>query len=48
MEELATTSSAPTNVKIFGISAQIKKPNIMAKTRLKYFIGVTKEASANL
>ena len=42
------TKDAPTNVKIFGTSLQIKYPKIIAKTKLKYLIGVTSEASANL
>jgi hypothetical protein len=48
IRELVTTNSAPNRVKIFGISLQIKKPKTIAKTKLKYFIGVTKDASANL
>ena len=42
------TSPAPNKVKIFGTSLQIKYPKIIAKTKLKYLIGVTKDASANL
>ena len=42
------TKDAPSKVKIFGISLQIKYPNIIAKTKLKYLIGVTSDASANL
>ena len=42
------TNSAPSNVKILGTSLQIKNPNTIANTRLKYFIGVTNEASASL
>ena len=48
IKELAMTKDAPTKVKIFGISLQIKYPNIIAKTKLKYLIGVTSDASANL
>ena len=46
--ELIITNPAPSNVSIFGTSLQIKNPKIIAKTRLKYLMGVTKEASANL
>ena len=42
------TSKAPKRVNNFGISLQIRKPNTIAKIKLKYFIGVTKDASANL
>jgi hypothetical protein len=42
------TNDAPNKVKIFGISLQIKYPKIIAKTKLKYLIGVTSEAYANL
>ena len=42
------TNKAPNNVKIFGTSLQIKNPNTIANTKLKYFIGVTNDASANL
>ena len=48
IKELAMTKDAPSNVKIFGTSLQIKYPKIIAKTKLKYFIGVTSDASANL
>ena len=47
-KELMITNPAPSNVSIFGTSLHIKNPKIIAKTRLKYLIGVTKEASANL
>ena len=42
------TSAAPSKVRTLGISLHIKKPKTIAKTKLKYFIGVTKDASANL
>ena len=42
------TNPAPNNVSIFGTSLHIKNPKIIAKIRLKYLIGVTKEASASL
>ena len=42
------TSNAPNSVNNFGISLQIKKPNTIAKTKLRYFIGVTNDVSANL
>ena len=42
------TNNAPKSVNNFGISLQIKKPNTIAKTKLRYFIGVTNDASANL
>ena len=48
IKELAMTNSAPNNVKILGTSLQIKNPNTIANTRLKYLIGVTSDASANL
>ena len=48
IRELVMTSNAPKSVNNFGISLQIKNPNTIAKTKLKYFIGVTKYASANL
>ena len=48
IRELKITRVAPNNVKILGTSLQIKKPNKIAKTKLKYFIGVTSDASANL
>ena len=48
IKELAITNNAPISVNNFGISLQIKNPKIIAKTKLKYFIGVTKDASANL
>ena len=46
--ELMITNPAHSNVSTFGTSLHIKNPKIIAKTRLKYLIGVTKEASANL
>ena len=42
------TNNAPNKVRILGTSLQIKNPKTIANTKLKYFIGVTKEASANL
>ena len=42
------TKADPNKVKIFGTSLQIKKPNIIANTKLKYLIGVTSDASASL
>ena len=42
------TNSAPNKVKILGTSLQIKNPNTIANTKLKYLIGVTNEASASL
>ena len=39
---------APSSVKIFGISPQIKYPNKIANTKFKYFVGVTSDASAIL
>ena len=38
------TKPDPNIVNNFGISFQIKNPNTIAKTKLKYFIGVTREA----
>ena len=37
------TNSAPNNVKIL-YSLQIKNPNTIANTRLRYLIGVTNDA----
>ena len=42
------TNNAPNKVNILGTSLQIKNPNTIANTKLKYFIGVTYEASASL
>ena len=42
------TNKAPINVLIVGISSQIKYPKIIAKTKAKYFSGVTNETSAYL
>ena len=39
------TRKAPDNVLIVGTSPQIKYPNIIAKTKAKYFKGVTRETS---
>ena len=36
------TNNAPNKVKILGTSLQIKNPKTIAKTKLKYLIGVTK------
>ena len=48
MVELIMIRPAPNKVKIFGISPQIKYPNRIAKTKFKYLVGVTKDASAIL
>ena len=48
INELKITNPDPNKVKTFGTSLHIKKPKIIAKTRLRYLIGVTKDASANL
>ena len=48
INELIITSPAPNKVNTLGNSFHIKNPKIIAKTKLKYFIGVTKDASANL
>ena len=48
IKELAMTNKAPSKVSIFGTSLQIKKPKTIANTRLKYLMGVTKDASASL
>ena len=42
------TKKAPASVLIVGISPQIKYPNIIAKTKAKYFKGVTRETSEYL
>ena len=42
------TNNAPTNVFIVGTSSQIRYPNIIAKTKAKYFRGVTSETSEYL
>ena len=42
------TKKAPNNVLIVGISPQIKYPKIIAKTKAKYFRGVTRETSEYL
>ena len=42
------TSKEPINVLAVGISFQIKYPNIIAKTKAKYFNGVAKLTSENL
>ena len=42
------TSKAPISVLNVGISFQIKYPNIIAKTKARYFRGVTKETSEYL
>ena len=41
------TNKAPAKVLIEGISFQMKYPKIIAKTKAKYFKGVTKETSEN-
>ena len=48
INELKITRLEPANIKVLGTSSQISRPKIIAKTKLKYLIGVTKEASANL
>jgi hypothetical protein len=42
------TKKAPASVLMVGISPQIKYPNIIAKTKAKYFKGVTRETSEYL
>ena len=42
------TKKAPINVLIVGTSPQIKYPKIIAKTKAKYFNGVTRETSEYL
>ena len=42
------TKKAPATVLMVGISPQIKYPNIIAKTKAKYFKGVTRETSEYL
>ena len=42
------TRNAPINVLKVGISPQIKYPKIIAKTKAKYFNGVTNDTSENL
>ena len=42
------TKKAPNNVLIVGTSPQIKYPKIIAKTKAKYFKGVTSETSEYL
>ena len=42
------TKEAPANVLTVGISSQIKYPKIIAKTKAKYFKGVTRETSEYL
>ncbi len=46
--EDAITKIAPIKVFPDGTSPQIKYPNTIAKTKAKYFKGVTKETSENL
>ena len=48
IKELVITNNAPIKVKTLGTSLQIKKPKTIAKTKLKYLIGVTNDASASL
>ena len=43
-----TTNDAPNKVLIVGISLQIMYPKNMAKTKAKYFRGVTKDTSEYL
>ena len=42
------TNIEPRSVLCVGISFQIKYPNIIAKTKLRYFNGVTKDTSEYL
>ena len=42
------TKKAPVKVFTEGTSFQIKYPKMIAKTKAKYFRGVTKETSENL
>ena len=42
------TKNAPIKVFIVGISSQIKYPKIIAKTKAKYFNGVTRDTSEYL
>ena len=42
------TKAAPNNVLIVGISFQIKQPKNIAKTKAKYFSGVTNDTSEYL
>ena len=42
------TKNAPANVLVVGTSPQIKYPKIIAKTKAKYFKGVTRETSEYL
>ena len=42
------TKKAPNNVLIVGISCQIKYPKNIAKTKARYFKGVTSETSEYL
>ena len=46
--EEVITNVAPTKVFIVGISSQMKQPKIIAKTKAKYFNGVTNDTSENL
>jgi hypothetical protein len=43
---LIIIKKAPNNVEYDTTSSKIKIPEIIAKIRLRYFIGVTKETSA--
>ena len=42
------TNAAPNKLLIVGTSSQIKYPKIIAKTKAKYFRGVTRETSEYL
>ena len=42
------TKKAPTKFLIVGTSSQMKNPKIIAKTKAKYFKGVTRETSEYL
>ena len=41
-------NEAPISVSTLGISPQIKYPSNIAKTKLRYLVGVTRDASAIL
>ena len=43
--ELIIIKPAPIRVNILGTSPQMKYPKKIAKTRFRYFVGVTNEAS---
>ena len=45
LSDIRPPKKAPINVLIVGTSPQIKYPKIIAKTKAKYFKGVTRETS---